>query len=321
MTRRTFLQQAGLVALAGQPLRAQSAKTINTPTLTVAYEESGMANGFPIILLHGFPDDVHAYDDVAPPLAKAGHRVLVPYLRGYGPTRFRDAQSPRMAEQAALGQDLIDFADALGLPRFAVGGFDWGGRAAQVAAVLHPDRIRAGVFCGGYSIQNTVDQAPPAPPAVEKELWYQSYFNMERGRPGLTANRRAICKFLWQTWSPDWKVSDEVYDRTAASFDNPDFVDLVIHSYRHRIGNAPGEPRFQAVEKELAKRPKITCPVIVLHGKNDPLARPPADNPGERAQFPGLAARRVFDGVGHFLPREKPEAFSAAMVELLEQTR
>ena len=296
-------------------------QTINTPTLKIAFHESGERQGFPIILLHGFPDDAHAYDDAAPPLAKAGNRVLAPYLRGYGETRFLDTKTPRMAEQAAIGQDVIDFADALGLQRFALVGFDWGGRAAQVTAALHPDRVRAGVFCGGYLIQNTIDAAPAGPPAVEKELWYQYYFNTERGRAGLAANSKAICRFLWQTWSPDWKFTDETYNLTAPSFDNPDFVDLVIHSYRHRIGNAPGELRFQAVEKELAKRPKILCPSIVLHGKNDPLARPAADNPNERAQFPALRDRRVFDGVGHFMPREKPEAVSAAVLELLAGTR
>ena len=219
-------------------------KSIDTPVLNIAYEESGNPQGFPIILLHGFPDDVHAWDEVAPPLAKAGHRVLVPYLRGYGPTRFRDAAAPRMAEQAAIGQDLIDFADALKLPRFAVSGFDWGGRAAGIAAALHPDRVRAAVLIAGYSIQNVFAGPQPGPPEAEKRVWYQFYFNTERGRAGLKANRRSLCKLLWQDWSPTWHFTDETYNRTAPSFDNPDFVDIVIHSYRHRLGNAPGEPRF-----------------------------------------------------------------------------
>lgn len=302
-------------------IQTAAIQTIDTPTLKIAYRESGNASGFPVILLHGFPDDAHAYDDVAPPLAQAGHRVLVPYLRGYGETRFLDANAPRMAEQAAIGQDVIDFADALKLERFALAGYDWGGRAAQIAAALYPGRVRAAVFVGGYLIQNTLVAAPPGPPAVEKELWYQYYFNTERGRAGLAANRKAICRFLWQTWSPDWKFSDETYNLTAPSFDNPDFVDLVVHSYRHRIGNAPGDPRFLAVEAALAKRPKIVCPAILLHGQSDPLARARADNPAERAQFPALVDRRLIAGAGHFLPREKPAVVSSAMLELLAQTR
>jgi len=326
--RRTFLQAAAAALAAGQ-LRAQSTatptQTVQTRDLDIAYEESGDRQGFPIVLLHGFPDDVRAFDGVVPPLAKAGHRVLVPYLRGYGPTRFRNASVPRMAEQAAIGQDVLDFANALALPRFAVGGFDWGGRAASIAAALHPERVRAAVICGGYLIQNTVFQkgaAPqPAPPAVERELWYQWYFNLERGRAGLAKNRRPLCRLLWETWSPDWHFTDETYNRTAPSFDNPDFVEVVIHSYRHRLGNAPGDPRFATMEQQLAKRPKISVPSIVLHGADDPLARPPADSPAERAMFPALTARRVFAGVGHFLPREKPDAVASAMLELLAATK
>ncbi|MGP0074320.1 MAG: alpha/beta fold hydrolase [Bryobacteraceae bacterium] len=299
--------------------KAQSStRSVQTSVLDIAYEEYGAANGFPIVLLHGFPDDVHAFGNVAPPLAKAGHRVLVPYLRGYGPTRFRDASAPRMAEQAAIGQDLIDFADALGLKQMALAGYDWGGRAAAIAAALDPERVRAIVIIGGYTIQNVFAAPQPAPPEVERELWYQYYFNTERGRAGLAANRRALCRFLWQTWSPGWHFSDEEYNRTAPSFDNPDFVDVVIHSYRHRIGNAPGEKRFEATERELAKRPKIAAPSILLYGATDPLARPAPDiTPGERAVFPSLVARRVIPGAGHFLPRENPEAVSTALLELL----
>src|SRR5579863_749031 len=245
--------------------QAQSTtRSIQTPILDIAYEESGNPQGFPIVLLHGFPDDVHAFDQVVPTLASAGYRVLVPYLRGYGPTRFRDASAPRMAEQAAIGQDLIDFADALGLKQMALAGYDWGGRAAAIAAALHPERVRATVIIGGYTIQDVFAPQRPASPEVERELWYQYYFNTERGRVGLERNRRSLCKFLWQTWSPGWHFSDEEYNRTAPSFDNPDFVEVVIHSYRHRIGNAPGEERFQAAEHEIAKRPPITAPSILL---------------------------------------------------------
>jgi pimeloyl-ACP methyl ester carboxylesterase len=320
--RRAFLQTAlrttgaALVGMTRAP--AQTSKSVQTPILNIGYQDSGDPRGFPIILLHGFPDDVHAYDDVAPPLVEAGHRVLVPFLRGYGSTRFRDPSSPRTGEQAAIGQDLIDFADALGLGRFAVGGFDWGGRAACIAAALYPRRVRAAVLIGGYSIQNTIAAPTPSAPETERALWYQWYFNTERGRMGLGRNRRALCRLLWQEWSPTWHFSDETYLRTAPSFDNPDFVDVVIHSYRHRNGNAAGEARFQSMEKALAERPKVEVPTIVLHGGDDGVGRAPAETPpAERAVFPFLVARRVIAGVGHFMPREKPEAVSGAMLELM----
>jgi pimeloyl-ACP methyl ester carboxylesterase len=326
MPRRRFLQAgaAALGALAAfDPAQAQptaAAKTVKTDFLEIAYEESGQ--GFPVILLHGFPDDVRAFDDVAPPLVKAGYRVIVPYLRGYGPTRFLDAAAPRMAEQAAIGQDVIDLADALHLPRFAVSGYDWGGRAAAIAAALHPDRVRAAVLIGGYTVQNTVAPTQPGPPEAERAAWYQWYFNLERGRAGLAANRRSLCRLLWQTWSPSWHFTDETYNRTAPSFDNPDFVDVVIHSYRHRIGNAPGEPRFLAAEQQLAQRPKIEAPVITLYGGDDSLGRGSAEaTPAERAVLPKLMAHRLIPGAGHFLPREKPQAVSAALLEVLEGSR
>jgi len=318
VNRRAFVKTAVIGGIAAQ-VRGQSAsKSVQTPILEIAYEESGPAQGFPVILLHGFPDDVHAYDEVAPPLAKAGHRAIVPYLRGYGPTKFRDPDAPRMAEQAAIGQDVIDLADALRLDRFAVAGYDWGGRAAAITAALHPERVRAAVLIGGYTVQDTVNPSQPGSPEAEARLWYQWYFNTERGRAGLKANRRALCKLLWKTWSPTWNFTEQTYDRTAPSFDNPDFVDCVIHSYRHRIGNAPGEPRFKAVEEQLAKRPKIQCPSITLYGSDDGLARPSANvPPAERAVFENLVARRVIEGAGHFMPREKPDAVASALLELL----
>ncbi|MBZ5578760.1 MAG: alpha/beta hydrolase [Acidobacteriia bacterium] len=321
--RRAFLQAAAAAGLAqSAQAQASTTKSVRTPVLDIGYEESGPREGVPVILLHGFPDDAHAYDEVAPALAKGGYRVLVPYLRGYGPTRYRDAAAPRMAEQAAIGQDVIDFADALGLPRFAVAGFDWGGRAAAIAAALHPDRVRALLLMSGYPIQNTVGPFRPGPPEAERNLWYQWYFNLERGREGLAANRRALCRLLWQTWSPTWRFTDETYNRTAPSFDNPDFVDVVIHSYRHRIGNAAGEDRFQAVEQQLAQRPKIAAPTTLLYGADDVLGRPsPEATPAERALFPALAGRRVIAGAGHFLPRENPEAVSSAMLELMASAR
>ena len=323
-TRRTFLKIAGLAAARqalGQTTVTPSTKFAETPVLRIGYEESGAAEGFPIVLLHGFPDDAHAFDEVTSPLVKAGYRTLVPYLRGYGPTRFLDRAHPRLAEQAAIGQDVIDFADALGFRRFAVAGFDWGGRAAAIAAVLHPDRVRAAVLIGGYTIQNVFTLPPPSAPAAERAIWYQYYFNTERGRLGLQENRRAICRFLWETWSPTWHFSDETFNRTAPSFDNPDFVDVVIHSYRHRMGNAPGEPRFHDFERRLAERPKISVPAITLYGADDGIARPAAENPGDRTQLSSLVARRVIPGAGHFLPREKPDAVSAAILEVLAASK
>ena len=333
-SRRTFLHTTGLAAgtlvtgLAGirhamaQTGTTPSTQFVQTPVLAIAYEDSGSAQGFPIILLHGFPDDVRAWDEVIPPLVKAGYRALVPYLRGYGPTRFRDPAAPRMAEQAAIGQDVIDLADALRIPRFAVAGYDWGGRAAAIAAALHPERVRAAVLIGGYTIQNTIGPSQPGPPEAEQRLWYQWYFNTERGRAGLAANRRALCRLLWQTWSPTWRFSDDTFNRTAPSFDNPDFVDVVIHSYRHRIGNAAGEPRFAAIEKQLADRPQILASSITLYGADDGLGRPTVESPpAERAAFGSLVARRVIAGAGHFMPRERPEAVSSAMLELLAATR
>jgi pimeloyl-ACP methyl ester carboxylesterase len=320
MTRREFVKTTGYLSMSAvwfQRGVSVETKTINTAALTIGYVESGPADGFPVILLHGFPDDIHAWDAVAPPLAKAGHRVLVPYLRGFGPTRFRDAAAPRMAEQAAIGQDVMDFADALQLKRFAIAGFDWGGRAACIASALHPDRVRAAVLIGGYTIQNTIAPPQPSSPAAERAIWYQYYFNTERGRAGLQTNRRALCRFLWETWSPTWRFTDETFNRTAPSFDNPDFVDVVVHSYRHRIGNAPGEPRFQEMERRLAERPKISAPVITMYGADDGIARPAADNPNERNQLPALVSRRVIAGAGHFLPRENPAAVSSAILELL----
>ena len=304
-----------------QERAAPRTRSVQTAALTIGFEESGDPQGFPVMLLHGFPDDVRAWDAVAAPLAQQGFRVIVPYLRGYGTTRFRDTSVRRMAQQAAIGQDVIDLADALGVTRFAAAGYDWGGRAACIAAALHPDRVRAVVLIGGYTIQNTLAPPEPAAPERERALWYQWYFNTERGRVGLERNRRGICRLLWQTWSPTWQFTDETFDRTAASFDNPDFVDAVIHSYRHRNGNAPGEKRFVEVERRLARRPKIEAPAIVLYGGDDGLGRPPDDTPGERAAFTTLVDRRIVAGAGHFMPREKPDAVSSALLQLLNSNR
>ena len=287
----------------------------HTPTLEIAYETRGDPDGFPIILLHGFPDDIRAWDEVAGPLATAGHRVLVPYLRGYGPTRFLDPAAPRMAQQAAIGQDLLDFIDALGLPRVALAGYDWGGRAACIASILAPHRVRALVTIGGYNVQNTVRPSRPLSAIEERAYWYQWYFNTERGRTGLATNRRDICRLLWREWSPGWRFDDATFERTASSFDTPDFVDVVIHSYRHRHGNAPGEPRFDPIERRLAERPPIAVPTIVLHGSEDTVD-PPHRSERHLPLFPPGTERRVVPG-GHFLPREQPKTVADAILGLL----
>jgi pimeloyl-ACP methyl ester carboxylesterase len=329
MHRREFLQgTTGLLAAAAiEPLTMQSPPpaaltSIRTSVLEIGYHEYGDRAGFPVILLHGFPDDAHAYDDVGPALAKAGHRALSVYLRGFGPTRFLDPAAPRMAEQAAIGQDVIDFADALRLQRFAVAGFDWGGRAACVAAALHPDRVRAAVLVGGYTIQNTVTPGRPAPPEAARRLWYQWYFNTDAGRRGLEQNRRALCRLLWQEWSPTWRFSEELFTLTAASWDNPDFVDCVVHSYRHRNFNAAGEPRFLAMEQQLAKRPPIAVPAVVLYGADDSFGHPAAEiTADDRAVLPKILDKRIVPGAGHFIPHEKPAVVAAAILDALAATR
>ena len=328
MHRRRFL--AGAAGLTGahaarawaQPATAPPVKTVRTPVLEIGYHESGPVTGFPVLLLHGFPDDAHAYDRVAPPLARAGYRAFAIYLRGFGPTRFLDPSAPRTAEQAAIGQDVIDFADALRLPRFAVSGYDWGGRASCIAAALHPDRVRAAVLCGGYSIQNTVTPGPPPAPRAVRNAWYQWYFNTEAGRQGLAKNRRALCRFMWEEWSPTWRFDDGLYDLTAPSFDNPDFVDCVVHSYRHRNFNAPGEARFLEIEQRLAARPQVLVPTVVLHGDDDGFGRPaPETTPVEREMFSHLVARRVVPGAGHFVPHEAPGQVAGALLEVLAASK
>jgi pimeloyl-ACP methyl ester carboxylesterase len=289
---------------------------VRTRTLEIGCEAHGRPGGTPVILLHGFPDDARAFDDVAPSLAAAGCRVLVPYLRGYGPTRFLDPQEPRMAQQAAIGQDLLELMAALDLAPAALAGYDWGGRAACIAAILAPERVRALVTIGGYNVQNTLTPSPPASAKAERSYWYQWYFNTDRGRRGLEQNRRDICRLLWQEWSPTWRFEPAAFERTAESFDNPDFVAVVIHSYRHRHGNAPGDGRLDAIEQRLAERPAITVPTVILHGADDTVG-PPKRAEAELPQFPAGTERRVVPGVGHFMPREEPKAVVDALLRLL----
>ena len=293
--------------------------SVRTPILDIGYEAHGDAGGFPVVLLHGFPDDARAYDEVAPPLAAAGYRVLVPYLRGYGPTRFLDDRTPRMAQQVAMAQDLIDFLDALGVDRVALAGYDWGGRAACIMAILQAPRVRGLVTIGGYNVQDTLSAPRPGTAVEERAYWYQWYFNTERGRLGLEQNRYDICRLLWREWSPTWEFDDADYDRTAPSFDNPDFVEVVIHSYCHRHLNAASDPRFTDVERRLASRPPIEVPTVVLHGADDTVG-PPYRSQGEMSQFPAGTVRRVVPKAGHFMPREQPGAVVEALLEVLGST-
>ncbi len=237
-------------------------RVVRTPVLEIAYQESGRADGVPVILLHGWPSDPHDFDGVAPALAADGCRVLVPWLRGFGPTRFLDARTPRSGQQAALGADVHDFMDALGVARAVLAGYDWGGRAACVVAALWPERVRALVTINGYAIQDIAAAGRPAPAAQEHRFWYQWYFHTERGRAGLTRNRRDIARLLWRLWSPNWRFDDATFDATATSFDNPDFVDVTIQSYRHRYGNAPGDPTMEPLEQQLAAWPPVSAPTV-----------------------------------------------------------
>jgi len=324
--RRDFLKGLSATVLAGTTLDSSMAQnqnnrlhSIQTNVLDIAYEEHGDTSGFPIVLLHGFPYDVRSFDGVTSPLAAGGFRVLVPYLRGYGPTRFLDPQAPRTAQQAAIAQDLMDFADVMELEQFATAGFDWGNRAACICSILHPQRIRAQVAIGGYSVQNTLTRNQPAPARLAALLWYQWYFNTPQGRTGLEQNRHDIVRYLWETWSPQWEYTDADYNRSAASFDNPDFVDVVIHSYRHRHVNAAGEERFEDTERLLATRPQIEVPAIVLRGADSGFGPPSPDPSGDQNRFSNLLARRIVEGAGHDLPVQRPDAVVEALLELLQE--
>ncbi|HUK10297.1 MAG TPA: alpha/beta hydrolase [Stellaceae bacterium] len=288
---------------------------VRTPLLEIAYEERGRREGGPVILLHGFPDDARAWDGVAPDLAARGHRVLVPYLRGYGPTRFLDPATPRSGEQAALGADLLAFMDALGISQPILVGYDWGGRAACVVSALWPERVQGLVSIGGYNIQDIAKSGRPASALQEFRYWYQWYFQTERGRAGLASNRREICRMLWELWSPNWKFTAEEFERTAVSFDNPDFVDISIHSYRHRYGAVAGDPNVQGIERRLAQSPMISVPTVVMHGACDGVAGPETSERHARF-FSGRYRREVIPIAGHFLPRETPQAVLAAVAEL-----
>jgi pimeloyl-ACP methyl ester carboxylesterase len=304
-------------ARASSSLRLEPLRHIEAGVLNVAYYEQGPAGGPVVMLLHGFPYDVHSYVDVAPQLAAHGCRTIVPYLRGYGSTRFRDKATPRSGEQAAVGADLIALMDALGVKRAVLAGYDWGGRAACVAAALWPDRCMGLVSVNSYLIQDIARAMVPARPEREVPLWYQYYFQVERGHAGLTANRHAIARILWQQWSPNWHFDDATFERTAAAFDNPDYVDVVIHSYRHRFGLADGDPQYAELQRRLAALPAIPVSTITLDGAADGVA-PATDGTASAAKFTGRRTHHVIPRAGHNLPQEEPEAFAAAVMELIK---
>lgn len=285
---------------------------IDAGVLNVAYYEYGDPGGWPCIMSHGFPYDVHAYADVAPMLADAGARVIVPYLRGYGPTRFLHSDTLRSGQQAALGNDLLALLDALDIQSAVVGGYDWGGRAACIVSALWPERIEALVTGNSYNIQNIANSMQPDTPEQEAAYWYQYYFHSERGRSGLSANRAGIARLLWQMWSPPWAFSDEVFERSASAFDNPDFVDVVIHSYRHRYGLVDGDPALEPIEKQLALQPAIAVPSISIDGDSNGVHGSTASH---ATRFSGPHEHRVFSGAGHNLPQEKPAEWLQAVLD------
>jgi pimeloyl-ACP methyl ester carboxylesterase len=295
--------------------RPTAPKTIRTETLEIAFEESGEPDGKPVILLHGFPDDPRAWDGVVSSLAKDGFRTIVPYLRGFGPTRFLQADTLRSGQQAALAYDLNGLIEGLKLKQPILAGYDWGARAACTTAALWPANAGGLISIGGYNIESITRDQMPASARQEYSGWYQWYFHTERGKAGLEQNRREICRLLWELWSPNWKFTDAQFAETARSFDNPDFVEIVIHSYRHRYGAAAGDPSLKAIERQLAGQPRINLPTIVLHGEGDGV-HPAGLSERQENLFSGHYERRVIPAAGHLFPREAPNAVTAAVHKL-----
>ncbi len=289
-----------------------SVKTVTAGVLEIAYLEYGPAGGWPCIMGHGFPYDVHAYAECAPILADAGARLIVPYMRGYGPTRFLSPDTPRSGEQAAFGADMLALMDTLEIDRAVVGGYDWGGRAACVTAALWPTRVAALVSGNSYNIQNIARSGEPAPAAQEASYWYQYYFHSERGRRGLTGNRRDVARTLWKMWSPYWEFDDATFEQSAESFDNPDFVEIVIHSYRHRYGLVPGDPAVASLETQLTAQPPVTVPAITIDGTGDGVNTGTAHH---AKRFTGPHEHRIFEKAGHNLPQERPREWARAVID------
>jgi pimeloyl-ACP methyl ester carboxylesterase len=288
---------------------------IDAGVLHVGYAEAGPADGPAVLLLHGWPYDIYSYVDVAPLLASAGYRVIVPYLRGYGTTRFLSSETPRNGQQSVVAVDIIALMDALKMEKAIIGAFDWGARTANIMAALWPERCKALVSVSGYLIGSQEAGKMPLPPSAELQWWYQYYFATERGRVGYEKYRREFSKLIWQLASPKWNFDDATFDRSAASFDNPDHVSIVIHNYRWRLGLAQGEPKYDDLEKRLAEGPVIAVPTITLEG--DANGAPHADPSSYAKKFSGRYAHRLITGgIGHNLPQEAPQAFAEAIVEV-----
>jgi len=294
-------------------------RQIKAGELDVGYYETGPADGIPVLLLHGYPYDIHSYAEVAPLLAEKGCRVIVPHLRGYGSTRFLDSAAPRNAQQSAVALDQIALLDALRIDRAFVAGFDWGARTATILGALWPQRTLGIVSSGGYILTNLATSRQPLPAKVEHAWWYQYYFTTENGRAGLAANRRDIARILWKTNSPQWNFDEATFERTAASFDNPDHVDIVIHNYRWRLGLASGQSRFDDYEKRLATRPVISVPAITMDGDANGIV-PPSDGKSYASKFSGAHVHRIVHA-GHNVPQEAPQAFAQAVLTLVAGVR
>jgi pimeloyl-ACP methyl ester carboxylesterase len=335
--RRTFLESfavgiatAGMMVMSTGRATSETAQVSNRKfdpirqiragVLDIGYHEAGPSNGMPVLLLHGFPYSIDSYVDVAPILASRGCRVIIPYLRGHGSTLFLDSATPRAGQQGAIGVDVIALMDALGVNRAVLAGYDWGGRAACVTAALWPERCTGLVSVNSYLIQDIASAGRPLPPSIESGLWYQYYFQTERGRAGLAANRRELTRTLWQRNSPTWRFDEATLDRHTSAFDNPDYVDVVIHSYRHRLGLAAGYAPYEDVEKRLAALPAITVPTITLDGDADGVV-PATDGKSTAAKFTGGRQHRVVSNVGHNLPEEAPKEFADAVWELASARR
>ena len=310
MARPAQAQSAPSAASAPSPFAA--IKQVEAGPLDIGYAELGPAAGLPVILLHGWPYDIHTYAEVAPILAARGHRVIVPYLRGYGSTRFLSGQAMRNAQQSALGADVIALMDALGIETATIGGCDWGARTANIVAALWPERCKALVSVSGYLIGNQKAGRMPLPPKAELQWWYQYYFATDRGRDGYEKYRRDFSRLIWQIASPEWRFDDATFERSAAAFDNPDHVAIVIHNYRWRLGLAEGEPQYDELETRLAEAPLISVPTITLEGNANGAPHP---EPSAYAKmFSGKYEHRdLTGGIGHNLPQEAPQAFAEAV--------
>ncbi|KTC09212.1 alpha/beta hydrolase [Pseudomonas marginalis ICMP 11289] len=292
-------------------------KEIRAGVLNVAYLDIGPAGGPVAVLLHGFPYDVHAYDKVADVLAAAGCRCIIPYLRGYGGTQFISLDTPRSGEQAALGADLLALLNALKIEKAVLAGYDWGGRAACVVAALWPERATGLVSCEpGYNIQDIANAGNPVATEAEHRLWYQYYLHGARGYAALESNRDGFCRLLWKQWSPTCEFADHAFQASAQSFKNPDFVNVVTHSYRHRFGLVDGDPQYAHIQKQLALQPGISVPTVILAGSSDGVT--PAQNEQQAlGKFTGPARRLILDGIGHNVPQEAPTDFAQAILSLL----